>query len=331
MESGFITAFFIQKKIQVMIKLGDKVRFVNENLEGFVTSLKGKGIIGVTVDSDFEIPVQESQVVKIQFAEKAGNVSENIVAEKPRKINSNPVGVFVAFERVNDNDIQAWIHNNFTEKVMLAVYEIEQGVYKFKNQFVMDREETLPFRKYKMEDFQNWSTLYFQMISIELNTVKPVLPLTKELPFHAKSFHQTLKFSFFLNKQAYQYRIDELDLNLSLKKLQERDFTEKPTTAPDLKARPEELIDLHYDALLQKGFPAAKDVVSFQMDVFVQSLEAAFVHKMPRIVFIHGIGNLYLKNKIQTWLSKHKDLVKEFRDADPIQFGGGATEVFIRN
>jgi hypothetical protein len=168
------------------------------------------------------------------------------------------------------------------------------------------------------------------MISIELNTVKPVAPIAKELPFYAKSFHQTLKFSFFLNKQAYQYRIDEQDLTLNLQKLKEKDFTEKNTSAPDLKSRPEELIDLHYDALLSKGFPAAKDVVSFQMDIFVQSLEAAFMHKMPRIVFIHGIGNLYLKNKIQTWLSKHKDMVKEFRDADLVQFGGGATEVFVK-
>ncbi|MFY8021596.1 MAG: hypothetical protein ACOVP1_10370, partial [Bacteroidia bacterium] len=137
-----------------MIKLGDKVRFVNENLEGFVTSLKGKGLIGVTVDSDFEIPVQESQVVKIQFAEKAGNLTENNIVEKPRKQNSNPMGVFVAFERVNDNDIESWIHNNFTEKVMLAVYELEQGVYKFRKHFVLEREETLPFKKYKMEEFQ---------------------------------------------------------------------------------------------------------------------------------------------------------------------------------
>jgi hypothetical protein len=313
-----------------MIKLGDKVRFLNENLEGFVTSMIGKGIIGVTVDSDFEIPVQESQVVKIQFAEKAGNNSEAAVQEKPRKQNSHPLGVFIAFERINDNDVQAWFHNNFTEKVLLAVYEIEQGVYKFRQNFVIEREDTVAFKKYKMEDFQNWLPLYVQLISIELNTVKPVAPIAKELPFYAKSFHQTLKFSFFLNKQAYQYRIDEQELNLNLQKLKEKDFSEKVSVAPDLKSRPEELIDLHYDALLNNGFPAAKDVVSFQMDVFVQSLEAAYMHKMPRIVFIHGIGNLYLKNKIQTWLSKHKDLVKEFRDADPIQFGGGATEVFMK-
>ncbi len=314
-----------------MIKLGDKVRFLNENMEGFVTSIQAKGIIGVTVDSDFEIPVPESQVVKIQFEEKAGNNNESVIAEKPRKQNSNPIGVFIAFERINDNDVQAWFHNNFTERVLLAVYEIEQQVYKFRQNFVIEREDTIAFKKYKMEDFQNWNSLYIQMISIELNTVKPVAPIAKELPFYAKSFHQTLKFSFFLNKQAYQYRIDEQDLTLNLQKLKEKDFTEKNTSAPDLKSRPEELIDLHYDALLSKGFPAAKDVVSFQMDVFVQCLEAAFMHKMPRIVFIHGIGNLYLKNKIQTWLSKHKDMVKEFRDADPVQFGGGATEVFIKN
>jgi hypothetical protein len=51
----------------MIIKLGDKVRFLNENMEGIVTSMKGKNQIGVTIESDFEIPVLISEVVKIKF------------------------------------------------------------------------------------------------------------------------------------------------------------------------------------------------------------------------------------------------------------------------
>ncbi|GAB1448563.1 DUF2027 domain-containing protein [Bacteroidota bacterium] len=314
-----------------MIKLGDKVRFVNENMEGFVTSLKGKGLIGVTVDSDFEIPVLESQVVKIGFDEKAGNNQPEVqVAEKPRKLSTQPLGVFMAFERINDQDIQAWIHNNFTEKILLAIYRKEQGVFKFIKQIQLDKEETELFGKYRMDDFQNWSTLYFQLIAIEFTTVKPVQPISREFSFNAKTFHASLKHCFFLSKQAYTFRIDESLALPQLEQLKQKDFSEpKQEPKMDLKARPEELIDLHYPALLAKGFQPAKDIVGLQMEVFTQCMEAAHVHHMKRIVFIHGIGNHYLRNKIQTWLGKHNELAKSFRDADPIQFGGGATEVFL--
>ena len=47
------------------LKLGDKVRFVNENMQGIVTSINGK-IVGVTIEDDFEIPVAANDVVKIE-------------------------------------------------------------------------------------------------------------------------------------------------------------------------------------------------------------------------------------------------------------------------
>ncbi len=315
-----------------MIKLGDKVRFVNENLEGFVTSIQGKGLLGVTVDSDFEIPVQSSQVVKIDFQEKAGNNEPVKTNPQLRPVSSNPIGIFIAFERVNDQLVQAYFHNNFSEQVILVVHEKIDGVYHFVQDLKLDRDESKLFKKLDMEQFSNWPELTISILPIELHTIKLSMPVVKELKFHAKTFHQTLKFSFFLQKQAYQWRIDEKEIPLDLKALKAHDFSSKATTlATNLKDRPTELIDLHYDHLLQKGFAPSNDIVGLQMEVFTTSVEAAYVNKMQKIVFIHGIGNLYLKNKIHTWLSKHKEMVQAFQLADTIQYGAGATEVILKN
>ena len=35
-----------------MLKLGDRVKFVNENMEGIVTSFKGKNMVGVTIEDE---------------------------------------------------------------------------------------------------------------------------------------------------------------------------------------------------------------------------------------------------------------------------------------
>jgi len=315
-----------------MIKLGDKVRFVNENLEGFVTSIQGKGLLGVTVDSDFEIPVQSSQVVKIDFQEKAGNNEPVKANPQLRPVSSNPIGIFIAFERINDQLVQAYFHNNFSEQVILVIHEKIEGVYHFVQDLKLDRDETKLFKKLDMEQFSNWPALSISILPIEFHTIKLSMPIVKELKFQAKTFHQTLKFSFFLQKQAYQWRIDEKEMPLDLKALKAHDFSSKATTlAPNLKDRPSELIDLHYDQLLQKGFSPSNDIVGLQMEVFTSSVEAAYINKMQKIVFIHGIGNLYLKNKIHTWLTKHKEMVQAFQLADTIQYGAGATEVILKN
>jgi hypothetical protein len=72
------------------LKLGDFVRFVDENLEGYVTRIIDKETIGVTDSNDFEIPVMASKVTLIH-----GEIPDNdsIASSKPKTI--APPAVFV--------------------------------------------------------------------------------------------------------------------------------------------------------------------------------------------------------------------------------------------
>ena len=47
------------------LNLGDFVRFVDENIEGYVTRIIDKDMIGVTDANDFEIPVLASKVTLV--------------------------------------------------------------------------------------------------------------------------------------------------------------------------------------------------------------------------------------------------------------------------
>ena len=61
------------------LKLGDFVRFVDENIEGYITRIIDKDTIGVTDLNDFEIPVLASKVTLVH-----GDVHDNdIVTHKP--------------------------------------------------------------------------------------------------------------------------------------------------------------------------------------------------------------------------------------------------------
>ena len=76
-------------------------------------------------------------------------------------------------------------------------------------------------------------------------------------------------------------------------------------------------------------FLNSSEILDIQMSHFRKSLDAAIVHKIPSIIFIHGSGNSTLRNEIHKTISKHAQ-VKTFMDAHKERFGYGATEVFFK-
>lgn len=310
------------------LKLGDKVRFVNENLEGFITSVKDKTTVGVTIEDDFEIPVLASELVKIEFTDQKKAEDTDSKEIKPKQT-TNPLGVYLAYDRRSENVMDIKIHNNLSDKVLMVCYEKDKDVFRLKKQAQIDRNDTLDLGSLDLEKFEKWPHMLFQFIFIDNISIKPSEPKTLTFRTNAKEFHQNLKFCFFLQKQAYMYRLDESLSKIDFEQLKQKDFNEQPEKPLDLNAKPDSVVDLHYEKLAAKGL-YAEDRTALQMEVFTKSLEAAYTNRMEGIVFIHGVGNQYLKNKIRTYLVKHKDIVNHFEDADMLKFGGGATYVSLK-
>ncbi|MES2381429.1 MAG: Smr/MutS family protein [Bacteroidota bacterium] len=314
-----------------MLKLGDRVKFVNENMEGIVTSFKQKNLVGVTIEDDFEIPVLMSEIIKIDFNDQKPAGKETTEDKLKPKVNTNPIGIFLAYNRLGENDVESILHNNEPDTLLYAIYQQEKGIYNLYKTGKLEKEEEVSLMKLNLENYDKWNPLLFQFILADGVTMKPSKPLHIEFKTHPKEFHQSLKFCFFLQKQAYMFKLNEELSKINLNALKQKDFSEKTVVEKiDLSKKPEPVIDLHFDELLAKGYTTqTNDIIGVQMDVFIKTLEAAYIHQMKSIVYVHGIGNQYLKNKIQTFLVKNKRLAKHFEDADPIKFGGGATYIEI--
>jgi dsDNA-specific endonuclease/ATPase MutS2 len=101
-------------------------------------------------------------------------------------------------------------------------------------------------------------------------------------------------------------------------------------TEASLNQKPKPVVDLHIEKLTDSiSSLTAQEILDLQMKVFSKSLEMAHVHQMNKIVFIHGIGNHFLKNRIKNFLAQQKSIVKKYQDADALKYGGGATEVLL--
>jgi hypothetical protein len=312
-----------------MIKLGDKVRFVNEDMQGVVTSIKGN-TAGVTIEDDFEIPVLINEVVKINdILNKPKEENEKPITVKPKFIKIHH-GIHIAFERINDDSLDLKIHNSEADWIMVAVYENQQ----LKQRINVELETNKSIGRFSIEQFNKWPEFTFVITPIN-EEFKSINTIVKKVRLSAKEFHASFKQCYFLGKQAYTIRLDSDITSQSLKKLQEKDFTE-PIATPkknivNLKDKPNQVVDLHAENLADNiDKLGAQEILNLQINAFAQSLEMAHVHKMKSIVFIHGVGNHFLKNKIKNYLSVQKEIVERYADAENLLYGGGATEVWLR-
>ena len=98
------------------------------------------------------------------------------------------------------------------------------------------------------------------------------------------------------------------------------------------KSRKEEFVlevDLHIEKLV-KSFKHMTnfDILNLQVDTARGQLEFAIKNRIPRVVFIHGMGEGVLKEELDFLLGRYSEIT--FQDANYRKYGLGATEVFLK-
>lgn len=87
--------------------------------------------------------------------------------------------------------------------------------------------------------------------------------------------------------------------------------------------------DLHIEKLVKNPKSLSNfDILSIQIDTAKRHIEFALRHRIPKIVFIHGVGEGVLKAELDFMLNRHDNLT--FRDADFRKYGVGATEILFK-
>ncbi len=88
-------------------------------------------------------------------------------------------------------------------------------------------------------------------------------------------------------------------------------------------------IDLHIEKLVpnKKGL-SNYDILTIQIDTAKRQLEFAISKRMPKVVFIHGVGEGVLKAELDFLLGRYENV--SFQDANYQKYGLGATEVYIK-
>ena len=327
------------------LRIGDKVRFLNEVGEGVVSRMKDKNTVYVEMQDGFEIPFLINQLVPIH--------TELILDKDAENIELNPEAhltdaIYFVIEPDHDfpsliNDYKLYLFNASSFN-LLYTYSIKDEEYfqTLKHGEVGPYQKVL-LRQVKIQFFKEYfyhkieCLLYKNTFFKAQTPVAEVLHITTQGLMKAKTIkHDEFKYpvyGFLLKDEFNAVNKVEPELNLidieKLKSIKEFRSKEKVSKSSReyLKSLEKE-IDLHIEELVENTNGLSNfEMLNIQLERFEKELDEALDKNMKKLIFIHGVGNGRLRQEIASILKKTKGV--SYQDASYKEYGYGATQVNI--
>lgn len=344
-----------------MIKVGDKVKFLNDVGGGVVTRFLNKNLVMVENYDGFEIPypilqllntsdpelnagfeiqtkqnIQPENAIKIDIEESPGEIINGknspdfyfcLVPADSR----NPLAAEIKLFLVNDSNFT--VLYRYTHIKPTGFEHIKHGVVQSNSKLLL--ESIIQSDLSELPEF-GFQIIYFQKNEKEWNT-----PITKQFKVNPVKFYKESSFqpNQLFKKNAMLLQITPNIFTTEIDKLTEADFqkvvAEKEQETMEEKITPKRTsdiveVDLHINELLDNSAGLSNaEILTIQKEKVETEMKAAIQSGIRKIVFIHGIGQGVLKQEVLNIL-KSKFRKYYFQDASFKEYGFGATMVILR-
>jgi hypothetical protein len=210
----------------MIYKLGDFVRFVDENLEGYITRIIDKDTIGVTDANDFEIPVLASKVTLVYGdlpTEHSGIAQAlQITPETPFVREGIYLGI------VSDQHSNSVVHFhllNETSFQLLSSLTTEKGDL-FKGEFagIIAPHSTKKIYSAQLSDIQIWPKFRIEALFNSALSVEPANPVSFHQHIKGKDLSVAKEDIISLKQKGWLIRLDEPEATIDAEKLKQSFF-----------------------------------------------------------------------------------------------------------
>ncbi len=344
------------------IKIGDKVKFLNESGGGIVINIIDKKKVIVQIEDGFEIPVLMDKLIIIEPTNHKNKTIEekkkiqsldNTNKRLDKQIKTIHIKSVKEFDEIPKPLFAITLVGESTddEERVFILYLLNDGDYllnyaislkKNDKLRLLDKGELEPGTLANIGSIQNKQLLSFQAIVIDILfyseyvfKAQPPIHYMLNLQTMEKPFISNFKETEYFDDPAYlidllDYRIFENHL-FEKKNIKVKDLIEKKSEKKQDKNVTEiEKVDLHIEEIIdnEKGLSNG-EIINIQMARFATALEGALKGKTKKIVFIHGVGNGKLRYEFRKTLdTKYPDL--KYQDASFAEYGYGATMVIFK-
>lgn len=353
----------------MILKVGDKVRFLNEVGGGRITSVINQDMVNVETDDGFEVPTLINNLIVVNTPDiyESGRTRNTVAQTKPsapapvaRKEakpaapwfsdknqvagKEEPQFIFALVPEIPANpptgNISMYLVNNCNDTLLFRFAQKSKYNYETITAGTLSPNSKIYLGLIKPEMIAELPVFCFQWINFRKRAKELDPFLQREITLSAVKFYKQSAFvvSRLFKEPAILVQLNENPMKAVIEKLSEHDFQKaaaqkEPRKTEQVVALPgNDLveIDLHIHELLDNFNNLSNaEMVTVQMNKFNEEMGKAIKSDVKKIVFIHGVGNGTLKNELRRELQR-KYSKYTMQDASFREYGYGATMVIIR-
>ena len=327
------------------LRIGDKVRFLNETGGGVITRLGDKNTAYVEMADGFEIPYAVKHLVPIH--------TELIINSEAENLDLNPESgvtdaVYFVIEPDHEmpllvSDYNIYLFNSSSYNLMFAYSIKDEAYFQTLKHGEIGAYQKILLKTVKVSFLKEYSYHKIECILFKNVHYRAQTPIAETVFVNPSALNQSslIKhdefklpvYAFlikdeFIVRQNIQQDLSKEDI-ARLKAVKEFKTVDKTSKShKEQQKRLETEIDLHIDELVDNANGLSNhEMLSIQLERFEKELDKAIENGLKKIVFIHGVGNGRLKMEIQKALKSTTGVT--FQDASYKLYGFGATQVNI--
>lgn len=347
------------------MKIGDKVRFLNETGGGVVSGFVSKDIVNVRDEDGFDIPMPVRECVVIDTNDynikiepkkedrpKTEEVEQPVVEKRPlsETREGEKLNVYVAYvpmdvKSMTTTSFEAYLVNDSNYYLYYTYSSGENKNWILRSHGVVEPNVKLFLEEFGKDMLNEMERIKVQFVAFKTKPYVGKPAVSVEQKIDAVKFYKLHSFveTDFFDTPAMLYDIvrDDVPARTRLVSAEELADSMRAKMKDDVRVISQPIVkkkhidsilevDLHIDQLLDTTAGMSNsDMLKYQLETFNKVMQEHLNKKNQKIVFIHGKGDGVLRKAILDELKrKYKNCLSQ--DASFREYGFGATMVTIK-
>ncbi len=346
------------------IKVGDKVKFLNDTGGGIVSEIIDNKMVNVRIEDGFDVPVLISEIIldsdENKLIEEAGediskSEDSNKIDAGNEKTTDNSISaenlpekalrsVYFGMVPVNSkmiykSDISTYLINDCDFYIYYLIGCMETGSLRYLKSGMLEANTKEYIKTFTQTEISKIKKFHFQILFVNKGEYFPQQPADSYFDIAKISFYKEniYRENEFFHEKAHILKIiidspeEEIKQKTDSEVVQvladkEGEIMKKAKVIDKPKSDIEE-VDLHIHKIVDDYSGMSEgEILNIQLNRFYSELDKAIQGNIKEIVFIHGLGNGKLKYEIRKAIdTKYPDLT--YQDASFKEYGFGATLV----
>jgi hypothetical protein len=346
----------MKKSKRMKIKVGDRVKFLNDTGSGEVTRIVDPKTALVQVDDGFEVPWMIADLVvdtgkydidheeeeeEISTPGPSTTFSERTITTSEAVVLDDEEVVLAFLPDENSSAFETYLVNSSSYHFKYTISRQQEGELILFSEGTLEAGIKISLGNYQPGNINDEEYFRIQGIFFNAGFFNHIPPLDLLITVSAAEMYDAgsrIENDYFLEKAILHTLHDwrkpdpTPPMEIDAEQLKRAMVTKGDLQGEKRSVRSKELVevDLHIEKLIDNHRSLEHaEILEIQMSRFRTALESAILHKDQRIVFIHGVGNGKLKHELRRTLDKEYKSCR-YQDASFREYGYGATMVITR-